>query len=192
MTDPERAGARIEAALRDLGAEQRPRPGWEARVLAACQPARRRWWSGRAAAFTGALAAAAVLVIVVVWRPWHGVAAGPELVVAVEARGGVARGERVRVGDVVRAAARHGARHRGIWIYRGSDELLVVCPGGPGCIEGAGALAAALAVELVGTYTVIALWSARPIAAPAGTRDEALAAAARGGATRRMESIVVN
>jgi len=198
VSDPEpgdtRAEARIETALRALGAEQRPPPGWEARVLASARPsAWRRWWASREAAFTGALAAAAVLAIVVVWRPWHRADAPPELAVLVDAGGdGAVRGQAVHVGDVVRAAARHGPGHRAIWIYREPDQLVAACPGGPGCTGEGGALSAAFTVDVVGTYTVVALWSARPIAAPSGTRDEALAAAERGGAVRRVETIVVN
>ena len=61
-----------------------------------------------------------------------------------------------------------------------------------GCTEAEGALAAELPVEIIGAYTVVALWSARPIGAPAGARDEALAAAERSGAVLRAESIAVN
>lgn len=190
-----RAEARIEAALRALGAEERAPAGWQARVLAAVEertPWWRRWWTGQKAAFTGALAAAAVLVIVVIWRPWRGGAADPELAVLVDPQGGVTRGGTARVGDVLRASARHGPGHRAIWIYRDRDQLLAACPGGPGCSDAGGALAAAYTIDVVGTYTVVALWSAQPIAAPSGTRDEALAAAERAGAVRRVESIVVN
>jgi len=191
--DDARAEARIEAALCNLGADQRPPLGWQARVLASApRPSVwRRWWAGRAAAFTGALAAAAVLALVVIWRPWRPDAASPELAVLVDRQGGATRGGAAHVGDVLRVSARHGPGHRAIWIYRG-DEPLLACPGGPGCSDADGALAAEIPIDLVGTYTVVALWSASPIAAPAGTRDEALAAAERGGAGRRVESIVVN
>jgi hypothetical protein len=93
---------------------------------------------------------------------------------------------------VVRAAARRGPGHRAIWIYRERDELLAACPGGAPCREAADGLAAELTLELVGTYTIVALWSPHPIPPPAGTRDQALAAAARAGAVERVESIVVN
>ncbi len=207
-SDDERAVARIEAALRALGAEQRPPPGWEARVEAASSPpAWHRRWFRRETALLPALAAAAAVLALVVWRPWHGAGEGPELAVRVEARGGAVRGAEprgdaprgdalrgatVRVGDVVRAAARRGPGHRAIWIYRDRGELVAACPGGRGCVEEPGALTAALTIELVGTYTVVALWSASPIAAPSGTRDEALAAAERSGAVARVETLVVN
>jgi hypothetical protein len=191
-TDHVRAEARIEAALRTLGAELQPPRGWQVRVLAEARtPARRRWWHRREAAFT-ALAAAAAAVAIVVWRPWQRPGAGPELAVLVDSRGEVARGKVVRVGDVVRAAARNGPGHRAIWIYRDRDELIAACPGGAACTEAPDGLAAAVTLELVGTYTIVALWSATPIPPPAGTRDQAIAAAARSGAVQRVESIVVN
>lgn len=200
MTEPgskdARAEARIEGALRTLGADLEPPLGWQARVLAAAtEPGRgwRRWWSRRAVAFSGAVAMAA-LVLVLVWRPWHRGGTGGELELAldVEHRGGAVRGGAARVGDVVRVAARRGPGHRAIWIYRGGDELIATCPGGAGCSEADGALAATFTIDLVGTYMVVALWSPQPIAAPAGPRDEALAAAEQRGAIRRVESIVVN
>lgn len=42
MTDPDR---RLEHAIRQLGADLEPPPGWEARVLAAVEPRRRRGWA---------------------------------------------------------------------------------------------------------------------------------------------------
>ena len=194
-----RAEARIEDALRALGAEQRPPLGWESRVLAAAQqpPAWSRWWSGRTAMLGGAMVAAAALVLLVIWRPWRSGLlddAPSDLVVMVDRQGSVVRGQSAaHVGDVVHAAARRGAAHRAIWIYREGGELLVACPGDPACSAGEGALAAKLRLELVGTYTVVALWSAAPIAPPGGAgRDAAIAAAERGGATVRVESIPVN
>lgn len=205
--DP-RASARLEAALRTLGADLHAPLGWQARVLAEAPARARPWWRRRELAFTAGLAAAALLALAV-WQPWRGVggpmadAAPPQLAVLVEHRGDAVRGlaegvlqgrasaTSVRVGDVIRAAAQHGAGHRAIWIYRGRDELIAVCPGAA-CADTPAALTAALTVELVGTYTVVALWSARPIPAPAGTRDEALAAAARSGALHRVETITAN
>ena len=195
-----RAEARIEEALRALGADQRPPLGWESRVLAAAQqppPAWSRWWSGRVAMLGGAMIAAAALVLLVIGRPWRSGLlddAPSDLIVVVDRQGSVVRGQAAaHVGDVVHAAARRGAAHRAIWIYREGGELLVACPGGPACSAGEGALAAKLRLELVGTYTVVALWSAAPIAPPGGAgRDAAIAAAERGGATVRVESIPVN
>jgi hypothetical protein len=193
-----RAEARIEDALRTLGADQRPPLGWEARVLAAAeQPAGwRRWWSSRVAMLGGAMALAAALVLLVIWRPWNGRArvVPSELVVMVDRQGSIVRGQSAtHVGDVVHVAARRGAEHRAIWIYREGGELLVACPGDPGCSAGEGALAARLRVELVGTYTVVALWSAAPIAPPKGaTRDAAIAAAERAGVTVIAESFSVD
>jgi hypothetical protein len=188
-----RADARIEAALRALGADLHPPLGWQARVIASAgrQPAWRRWWQRREIAFTAALAAAAVVAILV-WRPWHRPGAGIELAVNVDHGGDIVRGKVARVGDVMRAFARRGPGHRALWIYRDRDELLAACPGGAGCTEAPDALAAAIKLELVGTYTIVALWSASPIPPPAGTRDQALAAAAQSGALQRVESIVVN
>jgi hypothetical protein len=196
--DNARAEARIEDALGALGADERPPLGWEGRVMAAAeQPVGwRRWWAGRGAILGGAMVAAAALVLLVIWRPWRAghPAAPADLVVMIDRQGSVVRGQSTaHVGDVVHVAARRGGEHRAIWIYGEGGELLVACPGGPGCSAGEGALAAKLRLELVGLYTVVALWSAAPIAPPDGAgRDAAIAAAERAGATVIVESIPVS
>jgi len=196
--DAARAEAWIEDALRGLGADERPRVGWEARVLAAVEEPTgwRRWWARRGAILGGAMVAVAALVLLVIWRPWRGgrPAAPADLVVMIDRQGSVVRGQSTaHVGDVVHVAARRGGEHRAIWIYGEGGELLVACPGGLACSAGEGALAAKLRLELVGTYTVVALWSAAPIAPPEGAgRDAAIAAAERAGATVIVESIPVS
>src|SRR5262245_5012154 len=118
LTDDARVEARLEAALCSLGENLRPPLGWQARVLAAGRvPAWRRWLRRRELAFSAVIAAAAA-VAVILWRPWHRPGTGPELAVLLDHQGDVVRGKAARVGDVMRAAARHGPGHRAIWIYR--------------------------------------------------------------------------
>ena len=100
MTEPI---TRIEAALSRLGHDHQPPPGWEARVLAATAPPRRKpWWlfATSALAFAGAVVVfahhvttAEQVAALTVDAPW-------------DKGGTVVRGESPHLGDVVHATAR--------------------------------------------------------------------------------------
>lgn len=169
--------AEVEESLRELHAGYQPGPGWQARVLAAVReqpaPRSRTWWLW----LSPALAAAALALWW--WRARPAPTPAPQLAVLVARSAEPVRGEIVRVGDALQLAATGGPGYRALWVYRGAAELLLVCPQSPACLTVEGGLRATLAVPKVGQYTVLALWSARPLPAPVGSLDDEVAAALR-------------
>lgn len=184
--------ARIEAALARAGDEHAPRPGWQARVLAATAspPPRRRWWLAAAPA----LAAAAAVVL---WWTWPRGAAAPappapiELALVLDRGGAVVRGSSAEVGDVMHATARGGGGFRGVWIYRNDRELIAACPGGGSCKETADAMTATVPLRVIGRYSIVVLSADVALPSPAGVLDEDLAAAAKAGARYQIEPLSV-
>lgn len=173
--------ARIEAALRRLGADAEPPEGWERRVLAkvAERRPRRGWWTVPALAL-----ASAIMLAAPPSRPRE-----LELVVAREAhgpamRGRDTRGDSAHVGDDLIATATGGAGTRVLWVYRNESELVAVCPGGAMCTS-RGGLTARIRLASLGLYTVVALTSPTPLPEPHGSYDADLAAAGAAGATIR-------
>jgi hypothetical protein len=184
------ANARVESALRTFRADRRPRADWQARVLASVRAAeakpapRTRWWLAGIPMFA---CAAAVAIIY-----WPARTALPLLAMEVTAQGRTTRGHDPHAGDVLRISASQGAGQRALWIFHGRTELVLACPGGPGCKVGQAATSVELLLPRVGEYTVVALWSPTAIAAPQGTRDEALAAAAKAGVIQQSKTLVVH
>jgi hypothetical protein len=188
MTDGDRARARIEAELAKLGHELSPPVGWQARVLAAvAEPPRRRWW--RLALPALAAAAALAIALWVIARPPPRPTV--ELALALDRSGAVLRGDAAHVGDVVTATARGRAVHRAVWIFRDAGELVVACPGAAGCRATEGALTATAALQLPGSYAIVALTSNAPIPPPTPSYDASVAAAEAAGALRRTETLTV-
>jgi hypothetical protein len=180
MTEP---NARIEAALSQLGGEHEPPAGWQARVLAATTtPRRTPWWPFATSAVAVAVAGA-VFVIAQASGPAHeAVAFGLD---TPHSKGGeIVRGDSPHVGDVVHATARGGAGYRAVWVYR-TDELVAACPGDPPCHVTGDATIADVALSSTGSYTVVALSSAVPLAPPRGKLDGDVANA------RKAEAMVI-
>jgi hypothetical protein len=184
MSDPER---RLEAELARLGTEHMPPVGWETRVLAATVlPKRRPWWHFAAPAF--ALAAAIIL-----WFAWPRSTAKPTalaLELSLERGGPIVRGSTAHIGDVLHATAR-GGKYRAVWIYRTDTQLLVACPGAAACTAADDAVTATAAIQSVGDYSIVALSSDAPLAAPTGKLDADVAAAANAGARYKIEPLAV-
>jgi hypothetical protein len=165
--------ARIEAALRDLGADHEPPVGWEARVLAATASRKPwRWWWLAAPAV-----AAAVVVIVILGG--HG---EPGLQIALTYTHGneIVRGDTVKAGDIVHATATGGGRHHAIWIYR-NEVLVMACPGARECRIAGDAITADAKLAM-GKYVIVVLTSDSDIPPPAGSYDSDLARAREAGA----------
>ena len=166
-------------ALADVGADLRPRAGWEDEVvarLAAPRPSRR--WLG--AGLGGALLAAAVVMLMLWRRP----TVPQESMIARVPSGSTTRGvdEAWAAGDGIFAisAVAGGA----VWIYRvggGLDGLALACDttaiDPPRCMR-KGAGVRAILPTMTGTYQIFAFRRAAPGPAPS-TYDEANALVAR-------------
>ncbi|MEJ7596582.1 MAG: hypothetical protein WKG01_01625 [Kofleriaceae bacterium] len=162
MSEPEQQNdQRIELAIGELGREHEPPVGWEARVLAASTPKRRRWWMFAIPMF----AVAALIVIVVGMR---GPTRVPPLKLAIEIAksGSVTRGDTARPGDVVRARVTGGSNQRALWVYRNDRQLVLVCPGQACRLEDS-ALVGEVKLPVVGSYTVVGLHAGQGQAADA-------------------------
>lgn len=198
MSDDDKAHARIEGALGQLGEGLAPPVGWQARVLAAvAEPARRRpWWHF---ALPALAVAAAVVIAVVVLRPRPEAAlelaisepfdpsGAPEPSIPMAGGSGV----RAALGKSVTVAVRGAGPHRALWVYRDERTLVVACPGGAECRATAQAVEATVRFATVGTYTFVAWAASQPIAAPAGSYDQAIVDTERSGATKRVQTITV-
>jgi hypothetical protein len=184
MTDPNR---RLEHAIRQLGADLEPPPGWEAHVLAAVEPRRRRGWA-RAWIAIPAVAAIAIALAVVLPPRLPGRSPAP-LGLSAEL---VTGSQQVRGASAIRAVVRGGERHRAIWIYRDGRELVAQCPGHGACQSARRDDALSLVLDApIGNYQIIALSSAAAVPAAIGAPESDLAAAVAAGATWKMRELDV-
>jgi hypothetical protein len=185
MSDPI---TRLEQAIEQLGADQEPPPGWEARVLAAVEP-RRRSWLARGWLARGWLAIPAVAAIALVVALVPRLRRAPEpLVVSAEL---VAGAQVMRGPSALEAIARGGSGHRALWIYRDGRELAAACPGHPRCERSGDALRIVLDPVPIGSYQIIALSSAAALPAATGSPDRDLAAATEAGASWQSTELEV-
>jgi len=183
MSDPI---TRVEAALKQLGAEYEPPWGWEARVLAATRPRPRwcLWWF--------AIPALALSVSAPIFWSWT---RPPDdcvaLHVSVDPAGPTMRGSSAHVGDRVHVTATSRDLHRALWVYRNEHELVVACPGGPACRRSGDTTTADLTLLAVGTYTFVAITSISPLPAPQGSYDADQASAREVRATIQIQPLEV-
>ena len=178
------ADDRLEAALRSVGEDHAPPAGWEDRVLAATvgparapAPRRARWWMFAAPALACAAAAAVYL-----WWP----RSAPHLqqlalAVSVEHGGPIVRGTTAHPGDTLVASTTGGAAHTAIWIYRDDRELVMSCTSSP----------CRVTLTARGDYSIVALSSPAPLPTPHGSLDDDVSAAAKSGATYKIEPVTV-
>lgn len=101
------------------------------------------------------------------------------------------RSSAAHIGDVARLVVR-GPGHRALWVYLGERELVVACPGGAGCGGDDHQLALELPLRAPGSYAIIAIVSAQPIAPPQGAVDVMLSAATGAGALVKITHVEVN
>lgn len=202
MTDEERAHARIEAALAEIGDDVSAPAGWEARVLAEvhARPPRRAWWKLAVPALaTAAMVAAAVVIVPRIIRtpsseePAKGQASTGQVALALDIAdsGAVRRGLSAADGDVVTITATGDKKHRAVWIYRGQRELVIACPGWPkDCSATDNDVTAKVKVEF-GSYTIVVLGSSEPLPSATNDYDASLAAAVSAGAEFRSQPLQV-
>ncbi len=178
---------RLEDALERLGREHEPPPGWEARVLAQVQ-ARPPCWTR----WTVWLTIPAVVLVVLVFELWpRNQPRNLKLALGVTAAGPIVRGSSAHVGDLVTATASGGEGYHAIWVYR-DDELIAVCPGSSLCEISGDFARARIALGAYGTYTFVALSSARPIPLAHGAYELDLVTAGDAGMTSQVQRITVN
>jgi hypothetical protein len=165
--------ARIEAALRDLGADHAPPVGWEARVLAATAPRKPwRWWW-----LAGPAVAVAVVVVILGWPGEPGL----QITLTYTQGSEIVRGDTsVHAGDIVHATATGGRRHHAIWIYC-NEVLVMACPGARECRITGDAITADATLAR-GKYVIVVLTSGSDIPPPAGSYDSDVARAREAGA----------
>ena len=195
MSDPM---VRMEAALQRLGAEYEPPPGWDTRVLTVIgqwHPWYHWWrrWHWWIAIPIGALCP----IVLLVWlaAPTLRMQETSEPTVAISVRretvGSVTRGSSASTGDRVHVTATSGDRYRAIWVYHDDRELVAVCPAGPSCNGARDTVTADVTLQIVGSYTFLAVASSSPLPEPSGSLDLDQAAAVKAGATTRMEQLKV-
>lgn len=137
------------------------------------------------------LAAAAGVAI------WLGAARGREpampleATLAIEHRGVATRGSVAHVGDMLQSTVR-GEKHRAIWVYLGTREVVIACPGRAECTSKDDSLELELGVPVPGQYSIITIGSAQPIMAPHGPLDRMLSSIAASGAHFEIRRIDVN
>jgi len=174
---------RIEAALARLGAEYEPPLGWQARVLAATQPARRPWWGY---AMPAAAVAATALCVVQFRQAPAALAIDVDIVHRV-----AVRGPEARVGDVVRLTVSGGGGERALWVYRDEQRMVIRCPGDRACAVTDAGIAVALELGAIGSYSIIALAADGALPLPSGSYEDDTAAARRAGVAIREDRLVV-
>ena len=189
--------ARVEAALRQLGTEHHPPPGWDTRVLEAIGP-RNPWW--RQWRWWIAIPMTALSVCILLWCS-VGPIPGPATVALAEHRtlqlkrelaGPTMRGSAAGIGDHIQATVASADRYRALWVYHDDRKLIVACPSGPACSGSRDTMTAAITLQIVGSYTFLMVTSTSPFPEPQGSFDADWAAATEAGATTQLERIEVH
>lgn len=187
--DDRRAFARIEQALSELGADHSPPAGWEARVLAASEPAPKPWWQRwQSWVIPGGSAAVAIAVVMLVVIPKLSSNDGaPQLALArtvtedpcVKADGSTAcmsSGGDCSLHQVSKLEATGSAPHRALRLYR-ERILIQSCDGSStaACEVTKDLLHMPWKVDVQGHYVVVAISSNQPLPALSGELDADLA-----------------
>lgn len=167
---------RLRRDLAALDAEEEPPLGWEGRVLRRIEERRRRRWVWMIAPL-GAAALAATLFFAVPRTP-----ATPTLFQEVVQEGSVRRAESATPGDrLVLRAGTGEAEHAELRIYRDGRDLLVRCPGAPGCGREEDEITASFPLPSPGRYQAVLLLDDEPLPSPGkGLDPDAGAALDRG------------
>lgn len=167
--------APYDALAADLRALAPPPAGWQARVEArvaaerAAARRRRRTW---AAVGGGVALAAAAVVAVLVTRDPPSPDRRAAVAIATVAPDGAPRRGTAAVGDTLRVTATAGAGVE-LRIYRGG-QVVLRCPGDPGCAVTEGSFEAGVRLDVPGLYRVVRLTGRGPIPPPASGPDASL------------------
>jgi hypothetical protein len=169
--DCREARAIYETLRQDLSAVDAgdaPPRGWEARVwqrIEERKPRRSPWLWVLAPLGTAALAA--TLFFAVPRTP-----ATPALVQEVVQEGSTRRAESAAPGDRLVLRAETGdAAHAGLWVYRNGRELLLRCPGGPGCGRDGSEVTVSFPLPSPGHYQAVLALDDQPLPTPGAGLD---------------------
>lgn len=179
---------RLRQEIGEVGLEEEPPPGWEARVWQRLEERRRRprWlWI-----FTplGAAALAATLFFALPRTP-----STPSLVQEIVGGETVVRAASAHPGDRLELRAETaGSPHAELRVYRNDRELLLRCPGDSSCERTGSEIHAALTFPSAGAYQAVLVLDDEPLAAPGkGLDSDAGAVLDRGAQVLLGERVTV-
>ncbi|HEV8582922.1 MAG TPA: hypothetical protein VGX68_27975 [Thermoanaerobaculia bacterium] len=180
----ERLGERVSA----LSGDEEPPPGWEARVWQRIEDRRRSrhrwgpWW-------VVPVAVAALAAFLFVRIPGQG---PPSLRVEVEPGTTVRRGLEAQPGDRLQLkATTGGVDYCELRVYRNDAELILRCSTEPPCSRRGRELRASVALDGIGRYQPLLLFSKRPLPASASDLQTDTGAALAAGADVELGSEIV-
>lgn len=181
---------RLLERLAEVGVDDRPPVNWQAQVWERIEQrrGRRRWrpWWG----LVPAALAASIAALLIVKTPAPG---PPSLQVEVEAGASVQRGLEAKPGDSLRVnASTGGARYAELRVYRNDAELVLRCSTKKPCSLKGTDLQATVALDGIGRYQPLLLFSEKPLpAASAEGLDADTGAALAAGAEIQMGKEIV-
>lgn len=168
---------RLRQEIREVGVEEEPPPGWEARVWQRIEERRRRPRWAWVLAPLGAAALAATLFFALPRTP-----STPSLVQEIVGGETVVRAASAHPGDRLELHVETaGARYAELRVYRNERELLLRCPGDSSCERDGSEIRVSLTFPSAGEYQAVLVLNDEPLAAPGkGLDSDAGAALDRG------------
>ena len=188
---------RLRVELADLGAEDEPPVGWQARVWEQLDHGRERRdrrerrrprWRGWIVPVGVGLAASLAALFLI--RPPGPLP--PSLRTEVEAGATVRRGGEAQPGDLLRlTAATGGARHAELRVYRNDTELVLRCSADRPCTRRGDELRAAVLLDAVGRYQPLLIRAEGPLPSPVSDLEKDTSAALAAGADVKLGTEIV-
>lgn len=188
------AHERLFAAIADLGAEDRPPAGWQARVWERLDQRRERrrprwtqwsWWIVPATVGVAASLAALFLIRPPEPRP-------PSLRAEIQAGTTVRRGGEAQPGDLLRlTATAGGARHAELRVYRNDTELVLRCSTGRPCTRRGDEVSATVLLDAAGRYQPLLIRAEGPLPSSVSGLEKDTSAALAAGADVKLGSEIV-
>lgn len=169
---------RLRQEIREVGVEEEPPPGWEARVWQRIGERRHRPRWAWVLAPLGAAALAAALFFALPRTP-----STPSLTQEIIGGETVVRSASAHPGDRLELRAETaGAPYVELRVYRNERELLLRCPGDSSCKKTGNEIRASLTFPSAGEYQAVLVLDDEPLAAPGKGLDSDAGAALDHGA----------